>query len=91
MCKILGVLRGGFGALPFCAKTWGAGRAVLGRCRFVQNPGGLEGLLWGVAVLCEILRGLEGLLWGVALLCQILGVWRGCFGALPFCAKSWGA
>ena len=77
----------------------------MGRCRFVQNPGGLEGLLWGGAVLCEILRGLEGLLWGVALLCQILeglfrsvavlreilGGLKGCFGALSFCAKSWAA
>ena len=56
----------------------------------MPNPGALEGLLWGVAVLWwQMMKGLEGVSWGkTVLLWKILGVWE---GVLPFCAKSWGA
>ena len=43
------------------------------RGRLVPNPGGLEGVFWGVAVLLwKILGVWEGVFWGVAVLYKIV-------------------
>ena len=51
----------------------------MGRCRFVQNPGGLKRAALGRCRFVRYPGGLEGLFWGVAVLCKILVVWRGCY------------
>ena len=68
---------------------------MFGRCRFVRCSRALpfcaESWGSGGAVLGRgrsVVENPGGLGGGVAVLCKILGGWRGCFGALPFCAKS---